>query len=71
MLPAISSSLPRYASFNGEATRTPVRDINRIRSSLALALLLVFAQQAAMLPELSHVYHPGTAHLQNAQIFDG
>ena len=49
MLAAISSSLPRYAGFNGEATRTPVPDMNRIRVSLALALLLVLAQQRALL----------------------
>jgi hypothetical protein len=39
--------------------------MNRIRFSFALALLLVFAQQGAVLHELSHVYRTGTAHLQN------
>jgi hypothetical protein len=45
--------------------------MNRIRFSLALALLLVFAQQGAMLHELIHVYSTGTAHLQNEQTLDG
>jgi hypothetical protein len=39
--------------------------MHRIRLTCVLALLLVFAQQGAMLHELSHVYRTGTAHLQN------
>jgi hypothetical protein len=45
--------------------------MNRIRSTLALALLLVIAQQGAILHELSHVYRTGTPHLQSEQSLDG
>ena len=46
--------------------------ISRIRSVLALALLLVFAQQGAMLHELSHVYRTGAPALENdATLLDG
>lgn len=39
--------------------------MSRIRFVLALALLLVFAQQGAMLHELSHVYRTGATELKN------
>jgi len=46
--------------------------MNRIRFSFALALLLVIAQQGALLHELSHFYRTGTAQLQNdASRLDG
>jgi hypothetical protein len=41
--------------------------MNRIRHSFALALLLVFVQQGAVLHELSHIYRTGTAHPQNVK----
>jgi hypothetical protein len=45
--------------------------MNRIRSTLALALLLVFAQQGAVLHELSHVYRTGAVELKdNANVVD-
>jgi hypothetical protein len=46
--------------------------MSRIRFILALALLLVFAQQGAMLHELSHVYRSGSPELKNdATLADG
>jgi hypothetical protein len=46
--------------------------MSRIRFVLALALLLVFAQQGAMLHELSHVYRTGAPELQSqATLLDG
>jgi hypothetical protein len=46
--------------------------MGRIRFILALALLLVFAQQGAMLHELSHVYRTGAPALENdATLLDG
>jgi hypothetical protein len=47
-------------------------DMRRFRFVFALALLLVFAQQGALLHELSHVYRTGTAELNNeATVPDG
>jgi hypothetical protein len=46
--------------------------MSRIRFVLALALLLAFAQQGAVLHELSHVYRTGAPALENdATLFDG
>lgn len=46
--------------------------MSRIRFVLTLALLLVFAQQGAMLHELSHVYRTGATELKNdATLLDG
>jgi hypothetical protein len=46
--------------------------MSRIRVALGLVLLLVFAQQGAMLHELSHVYRTGSAGLQNEEtLLDG
>ena len=39
--------------------------MSRIRFAFALALLLVFAQQGALLHELSHVYRTGAPELQS------
>jgi hypothetical protein len=43
--------------------------MTRIRVVLGLVLLLVFAQQGAMMHELSHVYRTGSAGLQNEKTF--
>jgi hypothetical protein len=46
--------------------------MGRIRFVLALLLLLVFAQQGAVLHELSHVYRTGAPALGNdATLLDG
>jgi hypothetical protein len=46
--------------------------MSRIRFVLALTLLLVFAQQGAMLHELSHVYRTGAPALENDRtLLDG
>jgi hypothetical protein len=46
--------------------------MSRIRFAFALALLLVFAQQGAVLHELSHVYRTGAPELKNeATLIDG
>jgi len=68
---AISAERAGCGSLDGRSVRSAEPDMNRIRFSFALALLLVFAQQGALLHELSHVYRTGTAHLQNEQTFDG
>jgi hypothetical protein len=43
--------------------------MSRIRVVFALAVLLVVAQQGAMLHELSHVYRSGAPELQNKATF--
>jgi hypothetical protein len=43
--------------------------MSRIRFTLALALLLVFTRQGAMLHELSHVYRTGAPELKDGEIF--
>ena len=46
--------------------------MSRIRFVFALAILLVFAQQGAMLHELSHVYRTGATELKNdVTLLDG
>ena len=46
--------------------------MSRIRFVFALAILLVFAQQGAVLHELSHVYRTGATELKNdATLLDG
>jgi len=50
----------------------PLVAMSRIRVALGLALLLVFAQQGAMLHGLSHVYRTGTVGLQSEEgVLDG
>ena len=41
--------------------------MTRIRFAFALALLLVFAQQGALLHELSHIYRTGAPALQHEE----
>jgi hypothetical protein len=43
--------------------------MSRIRFVLALALLLVFAQQGALLHELSHVYRSGAPEFTSGATF--
>jgi hypothetical protein len=70
-LAAISTRRGRCGSLASGCTET-LRRMSRIRFVLALALLLVFAQQGAVLHELSHVYRTGAPALESdATLLDG
>lgn len=69
MRTAISPRRGPCGSLGRDCTWASAVHMSRIRFAFALALLLVFAQQGAMLHELSHVYRTGAPELKNGATF--